>query len=96
MLYARFRIFTSVIKAWNTALKWLFNLRKFDSTRHLFFSCNTMSLTYFLNYRSLTFFLALRYYTYKLIHNLLISCAFNHNIVKNLFYEYSLCPYQFA
>ena len=77
------------------AFKWLFNLRKFDSTRLLFFSCDTMSLSYLLNYHSLPFFLALRYDN-KLVHNLLTSCVFNDKIVKNLFNAYCLCPYQFV
>ena len=86
----------SVNRAWNMAFKWLFNLRKYDSTRLLFLSCNTMSLSYLLNFRSLSFFLALHCYDNKLVHNLLISCVFNDKIVKNLFNEYYLCPYQFV
>ena len=77
------------------AFQWLFNLRKYDSTRLLFPSCNTMSLSYLLNYRYLSFFLALRCYESKLVYNLLISCVFNDKIIKNLFNEYCLCPYQF-
>ena len=86
----------SVNRAWNMAFKWLFNLRKYDSTRLLFLSCNTMSLSYLLNFRSLSFFIALRFFDNKFVHNLLISCVFNDKIVKNLFYEYCLCPYQFV
>ena len=86
----------SVNRAWNMAFKWLFNLRKYDSIRLLFISCNTMSLSYLSNFRSLSFFLALRCYDNKLVHNLLISCVFNDKIVKNLFNEYYLCPYQFV
>ena len=86
----------SVNRAWNMAFKWLFNLRKYDSTRLLFLSCNTMSLSYLLNFRYLSFFLALHSYDNKLVHNLLISCVFNDKIVKNLFNEYYLCPYQFV
>ena len=78
------------------ALKWLFNFRKYDSTRLLFLSCNTMSLSYLLNYRSLSCFLAQRYYNNKLVHNLLLSCVFNDKIVKSLFNEYNLCPCQFV
>ena len=86
----------SVNRAWNMAFKWLFNLRKYDSTRFLFLSCNIMSLSYLLNYRSLSFFLALRCYDNKLVHNLLISYVFNDKIVKNLFNEYCLYPCQFV
>ena len=78
------------------AFRWLFNLRKYESTRLLFLSCNTMSLSYLLNYRSLSFYLTLRCYDNKLVHNLLISCVLNDKIVKNLFNEYCLCPYQFV
>ena len=78
----------SVNRVWNMAFKWLFNLRKYDSTRLLFLSYNTMSLNYLLNFRSLSFFLALCCYDNKLVHNLLISCVFNDKIVKNLFNEY--------
>ena len=54
-----------------------------------------MSLSYLLHCRSLSFFLALRYDN-KLVHNLLISYVSNDKIVKNLFNEYYLCPYQFV
>ena len=83
----------SVNRAWNIAFKWLFNLRKYDSTRLLFLSCNTYVLKLFVKFSFFSFFLALRYYDNKLVH-LLISCVFNDKIVKNLFNEYYLCPYQ--
>ena len=71
----------SVNRAWNMVFKWLFNLRKHDSTTPLFLSCNTMSLIYLSNYHSTSFFLALRWYNNKLVHNLLISCVFNDKIL---------------
>ena len=36
----------AVSKAWNTAFRWLFGLRKFDSTRLIFMRFNTMPLKY--------------------------------------------------
>ena len=40
-----------VTKAWNTAFRWLFNLRKFDSTRLVFQLFNTMSLKFMMDMR---------------------------------------------
>ena len=78
----------SVNRAWNMAFKWPFDLRKYDSIRLLFLSCNNMSLSYFLNYRYLSFFLALRSYKNKLVHNLLISCEFNNKRIYLMSTDY--------
>ena len=38
--------FNTVSKSWNMALRWLFNRQKYESTRLLFLSCNTMSMRF--------------------------------------------------
>jgi exonuclease III len=44
-----------VSKSWNTAFRWLFNMKKYDSTRLLFLECQTMSMKFLLNMRFLCF-----------------------------------------
>ncbi len=39
----------SVSQAWNMSFRWLYNHRKYDSTRLLFMSCKTMSLSFLLD-----------------------------------------------
>ena len=41
--------FNVVSKSWNNACLWLFNYRKYDSTRWLFNDHNTMSMRYLLD-----------------------------------------------
>ena len=48
-------IVQAVTKAWKMAFKWIFGLRKFDSTRLLLQSCGTMSAKFLLHKRLLLF-----------------------------------------
>jgi hypothetical protein len=49
----------SVCQAWNMAFKWLFNMKKYDSTRLLFLSNNTMSMKFLIDLRALMFYMSL-------------------------------------
>ena len=49
-------VIRSVSKAWNMAFKWLFKMRKYDSTRLLFLSHNTMSMKFLLDLKTLSFY----------------------------------------
>ena len=48
-------IVQAVTKAWNMAFRWIFGLRKYDSTRSLLQSCGTMSAKFLLHKRLLLF-----------------------------------------
>ena len=50
------KILQAVSKAWNMAFRWIYGLRKFDSTRLLLKSCKTMSAKYLLHRNLLLFF----------------------------------------
>ena len=45
--------FNVVSKPWNNTFRWLFNYRKYDSTRWLFYNHNTMSMRYLLDLKLL-------------------------------------------
>jgi hypothetical protein len=62
----------SVTQAWNLSFRWLFNYRKYDSTRLLFLSNDTMSMNYLLDLTILSFYASLKSSDNKLLHNLLI------------------------
>ena len=49
-------IVRAVTKAWNMAFRWIFGLRKFDSTRLLLQPCSTMSAKFLLHKRLLLFY----------------------------------------
>ena len=68
--------FNFISKAWNTAVRWLFSRKRFDSTRLLFLQCNTMSAKYILNLKWMCF--------------VRLFLCFSNLLLKNLCY-YSLC-----
>jgi hypothetical protein len=43
------KVLQAVTKCWNMAFRWIFGLRKYDSTGLLLKSCNTMSAKFFLH-----------------------------------------------
>jgi hypothetical protein len=55
---------------WNMAFRFVFGLRKFDSTRHVFQMCNTMSLKYLFDERVLLFLDCVKLSDNALLHNL--------------------------
>ena len=59
-------------QARNMSVKWLFNLRKCDSTRSLFLSCNTMLMKYLLNGKIMQFYRLLGVTNVSLINNLML------------------------
>jgi Reverse transcriptase (RNA-dependent DNA polymerase) len=79
----------SITQAWNMSFKWLFNYRKYDSTRLLFLSNNTMSLSFLLDQKMLCFYNSLEHSNNKLIHNLLTYMLTVHNVVE-LYRRYNL------
>ena len=64
------------------AFKWLYNLRKYDSTRLLLFSCNTISMHYLLDSCVMTFYRQISCSNNKLLPNLwLLSRKNMYNIL---------------
>ena len=49
-------IVQTVTKTWNMTFRWIFGLRKFDSTRLLFQSCGNISAKFLLHKRFLLFY----------------------------------------
>ena len=47
--------FNDISKAWNTAFRWLFSRKRFDSTRLLFLQCDTISAKYLLDLKLMCF-----------------------------------------
>ena len=47
--------FNFISKAWNTAFRWLFSRKRFDSTRLLFLQCDAMSVKYLLDFKLMCF-----------------------------------------
>ena len=68
--------FNVISKAWNTAFRWLFSPKRFDSTRLLFLQCDTMSAKYLLDLKLMCFVRRL--------------FCFSNLLLKNLCY-YSMC-----
>ena len=69
--------------------KWLFNLRKYDSTRLLFLSCNTMSMKYLLHDKIMQFYGLLWHPNVSLTNLILL----NYDKRYMLFNEYCLPMY---
>ena len=71
----------SVSRAWNMAFIWLYNLRKYDSTRLLLLSCNSMSMQYLLDSHIQTFYRQISWSDNKILHNLwLLACKNIYNM----------------
>ena len=63
-------IVQAVTKAWNMTFRWIFGLRKFDSTRLLLQSCGTMSAKFLLHKRLLLFYNSINSSNLCKLHNL--------------------------
>jgi hypothetical protein len=79
----------SLSQAWNLSFRWLFNYRKYDSTRLLFLSYNTMSMKYLLDQRMLYFYLSIRNSNNILLHNMLL-CMYGEHEFLTLHKNYDL------
>jgi hypothetical protein len=80
-------VISTITKVWNMSFKWLFNLRKFDSTRLLFLSCNTMSMKFLLDKGVLFFFSSLNASMNPIIRKLLVYGLSN---ISNMYSKYDL------
>ena len=54
-IYLNSASFNTVRKSWHMAFRWLFNRAKYESTRLLFLSCNTMSKRFLLDTNVMSF-----------------------------------------
>ena len=63
-------IVQAVTKAWNMAFRWIFGLRKFDSTKLLLRSCGIMSAKFLLHKRLLLFYNSIYSSNLCNLHNL--------------------------
>ena len=72
----------AVSKAWNTAFRWLFGLRKFDSTRLIFIRCNTMPLKYLLECSLTCFYNNISNCANSLVH-CLSTCVISEEMAFN-------------
>ena len=80
----------AVSKAWNTAFRWLFGLRKLDSTRLIFMRCNTMSLKYLLDCSLMCFYNNISNCANSLVHSL-STCVISEEMAFNsCFKRYNL------
>jgi hypothetical protein len=80
----------AISQVWNMAFRFVFGLRKHDSTRHVFLNCNTMSLKFLFEERVLIFLESLICCENVLLHNL--WCWLHSSIwCINLFTQYGLC-----
>ncbi len=85
--------FNVISKAWNTAFRWLFNRKKFESTRLLFLQCDTMSAKYLLDLKLMCFVRRLVCSSNLLLRNL---CCFafcgttRPNSLSAIFRRYNL------
>ena len=77
----------SVSKAWNMSFKWLFNMRKYDSTRLLFLSNNTMSMKFLLDMKIMQFYRLLSNSKNTLIVNIMLV---NYAKIYDMFNMYGL------
>jgi hypothetical protein len=78
-----------VTKAWNMAFRWIFGLRKFDSTRLLLKSCKTMSAKFLIHMRWLLFYNSVSVSNSLLVHNLWLWVCM-HNSYRQLLSSYRL------
>ena len=83
-------VMKSVSKAWNMAFKWLFNMRKYDSTRLLFLSHNTMSMKILLDLKTLSFYATI-YSTNNALINKFVKCSYSVRQASFAQYGLSLC-----
>jgi hypothetical protein len=77
----------TVRQSWNLAFKWLYNLKKYDSSRLLFLYNNTMSMKYILDCRMLLFFRHVGDSSNLLLHKINLS---TYNLRHDLFNKYNL------
>ena len=80
----------SLSQAWYMSFKWLFNLRKYNSTRLLFLFCNIMLMKYLLDGEIKQFYRLLGGTNVSLIKNFMLL---NYDKRYMLFNEYHLSFY---
>jgi hypothetical protein len=68
------KVLQAVTKCWNMAFRWIFGLRKYDSTRLLLKSCNTMSAKFLLHRCWFLFFNSVSLSQVPVVHNLWCWC----------------------
>ena len=67
-------VLQTITKSWNMAFKWIYGLRKYDSTRLLLRSCNTMSAKFLLHQSSLLFYNTVSASKVPILRNLWLWC----------------------
>ena len=68
------KVLQAVTKCWNMAFRWIFGLRKYDSTRLLLKSCNTMSAKFLLHRCWFLFCNSVSLSQVPVVHNLWCWC----------------------
>ena len=81
--------FNTVSKSWNMAFRWLFNRQKYESTRLLFLSCNTMSTRFLLDRIVMCFVRNMLESPHMLLRNLSQYAMFTKDL-KTIFSRYHL------
>ena len=76
-------------KYWNTAFRWLFSVRKFEGTGHIFNACNTMSMRFLLDKKLIRFYCSSIYDNNMLIRTFAYM-ACKHRCLKNVLSRYNL------
>jgi hypothetical protein len=86
-------IVLALSKAWNMAFRWIYGLRKFDSTRLLLKSCGTMSAKCFLARSRLLFFNSVSVSPVLLLHSVYIwfNKSNTYRKLVNEFNMYDVC-----
>ena len=86
--------FNAVNKCWNTAFRWLFGFGKYESTRLLFYSCNTMSLKFLLDIKLMCFVRHIMDSSHNLLRNLCRFALYTDSFgLHNIFERYQLIMY---
>lgn len=83
------KVLQAITKAWNMAFRWIYGLRKHDSTRLLLLSCGTMSAKFLLERRLLLFYRNVYLSNVKCLHNLWLCCKISKTF-RNLLSSYYL------
>jgi hypothetical protein len=76
-------------KSWNMAFRWIFGMRKFDSTRLVLLSCNTMSVKYLIHKNWLLFYHIVSQSVSPVLHNLWVWYSVS-DACKKLLSSYDL------
>ena len=81
------KVLQAVTKCWNMAFRWIFGLRKYDSTRLLLKSCNIMSAKFLLHRCWFLFFNSVSLSQVPVVHKLWCWCRslISYNTLLSLY-----------